>query len=673
MAQARPPVDTGEPAAVLAAEKTWAGSDVLLPFLASADEAARVAAIRALGRLEEPAVVPQLLQQLDSPNGGVRAAAARAIAQALHGVDPAPDADLVRRSVDRLLVAADHAEVETAAAAATSAARIALVGPDQATAVERALAKILERTRNDRQHAAIYAAAIRGFESLARLNPKLVSFAPETADRLGAVLKSAVPHDAADAKRNALAALMSARALDDDTERLALHDSDELVRRLAMTVLAGGAGLDDGARAELIVEGLQDGSALVRYEALRAYVRRVANSRGCGPVLDALRDDSSHVVLLAVDALGDVCKDDEDVTMRVVAETRTPPTIGSWHRPTHALVSLAKRSRERAAISIGAFAGHPVWQVRMYAARAAAVMEDANTLQRLAYDENDNVREAALEPLTKIDRDKGPAALVAALGRRDYQLLRSASVLLKEQPADRKLAPPLIDALRRVTRERKETSRDTRLALLDALSRHGTVDDADALVPLLKDFDPKVAAVAASTIGRWTGKTPVPEPIPIVRAGRFANARLHQCVSVRLKSGGRFSLTMAPSDAPVTVDRFLELAIVDRYYDGLTFHRVVPAFVIQGGSPGANEYAGQADFMRDEIGGANTRGSVGVSTRGRNTGDAQFFVNLVDNPRLDLDYTVFAHVVPADMPVVDAIEEGDAIENIRTIACAGPR
>ena len=128
-------------------------------------------------------------------------------------------------------------------------------------------------------------------------------------------------------------------------------------------------------------------------------------------------------------------------------------------------------------------------------------------------------------------------------------------------------------------------------------------------------------------------------------------------------------MAMDGESAPVTVRHFLELALHDHYYDGLTFHRVVPNFVIQGGSPGANEYWGQAAFMRDEIGALNRLGSVGVSTRGRNTGDAQFFVNLVENTRLDYDYTVFANVFPADMPVVYRIEEGDEISAITPIDC----
>src|SRR3954464_11914313 len=123
-------------------------------------------------------------------------------------------------------------------------------------------------------------------------------------------------------------------------------------------------------------------------------------------------------------------------------------------------------------------------------------------------------------------------------------------------------------------------------------------------------------------------------------------------------------MRMAPQGAPIAVDRFLKLALVDHYYDRLTFHRVVPNFVGEGGSPGANEYSGHKEYMRDEIALPNVAGSVGLSTRGRNTGDAQFFVNLVDNPRLDGGYTVFAYVLGPDMGVVSAIEEGDVMQSI---------
>jgi cyclophilin family peptidyl-prolyl cis-trans isomerase len=104
-----------------------------------------------------------------------------------------------------------------------------------------------------------------------------------------------------------------------------------------------------------------------------------------------------------------------------------------------------------------------------------------------------------------------------------------------------------------------------------------------------------------------------------------------------------------------------------RYYDGHTWHRVEPDFVIQGGGPGANEYVGYARYFRDELGTVpHVRGTVGMSTRGHDTGDAQWFVNLRDNLRLGRDYTVFAEVIDG-IDVVDGILEGDAIARIEEL------
>jgi len=93
---------------------------------------------------------------------------------------------------------------------------------------------------------------------------------------------------------------------------------------------------------------------------------------------------------------------------------------------------------------------------------------------------------------------------------------------------------------------------------------------------------------------------------------------------------------------------------------------VVANAFLQGGSPGANEYAGDRLYMRDEVGlEMHTRGTVGISTRGRDTGDAQIFINLVDNPFLDFQYTVFARVCGEGMEAVDRIQEGDRIRRVQ--------
>ncbi|MFM9012699.1 MAG: peptidylprolyl isomerase, partial [Gemmatimonadota bacterium] len=130
--------------------------------------------------------------------------------------------------------------------------------------------------------------------------------------------------------------------------------------------------------------------------------------------------------------------------------------------------------------------------------------------------------------------------------------------------------------------------------------------------------------------------------------------------------GGRFDVRLRGDVAPMMAARLLALAEAG-FYDGLTWHRVEPDFVIQGGSPGANEYVGWRETLRDELGTvSHRRGTVGMSTRGHDTGDAQWFVNLRDNARLDADYTVWAEVITG-IDVVDGILEGDRIRSIRRV------
>ena len=378
-----------------------------------------------------------------------------------------------------------------------------------------------------------------------------------------------------------------------------------------------------------------------------------------------------------MDALGEACPADTNLTDRLTAEAKAPPSEGRWHRAAHALVALAGRAPERARIPLNAvFVSHPTWEVRMYAARAAARLEDAAALERLAMDAHDNVREAALPSLRTLRRAESDHIFVAALKRDDYQLLLTAARALQGGASTPELSGALMSALVRVTAERKETSRDTRLALIERLAELGTADQAEHLAPLLRDFDVTVALAALELYQRWHGPSiHLFAPTPLSRPPLPTREELAEDADavVELRNGRTFGLRLLVSEAPLTVTRFKRLARAG-YYDGLTFHRVVPNFVVQGGSPGANEYAGDAQYMRDEIGASHRAFTVGLSTRGRDTGDAQIFINLVDNRRLDLEYTVFAEVCELATPggtaagsgrrAVESILEGERISRI---------
>jgi cyclophilin family peptidyl-prolyl cis-trans isomerase len=166
---------------------------------------------------------------------------------------------------------------------------------------------------------------------------------------------------------------------------------------------------------------------------------------------------------------------------------------------------------------------------------------------------------------------------------------------------------------------------------------------------------------------RGTNVAPAITPTPLPRAPLPDEAGLERLAQVRVtlhvRGRGPVVVRLRPDEAPLNAFRFLRLAEAG-YYNGLTFHRIATGFVVQGGSPGGNEYSGDGPFSRDELGRlSNLRGTVGLSTRGRDTGDAQFYVNLVDNLRLDHNYTVFGQV-ESGMDIADALLEGDVIDRV---------
>jgi cyclophilin family peptidyl-prolyl cis-trans isomerase len=223
----------------------------------------------------------------------------------------------------------------------------------------------------------------------------------------------------------------------------------------------------------------------------------------------------------------------------------------------------------------------------------------------------------------------------------------------------------LLSSLDRLTRAGKDNSRDARAAILDRLKELMPAASAEKLRPYLTDFDPAIAANAAGimTAKGITGASANPKLRPLQQPTLADLRALPTHATITMADGGVVELDLLSGDAPVTVWRFASLA-KKGYYNGLTFHRIVPNFVVQGGSPGASEYVGDARFMRDEQGlASNIRGAVGVSTRGRDTGDAQLFIDLVDAARLDHDYTVFARV-QSGMPVVDRMLEGARIATV---------
>jgi cyclophilin family peptidyl-prolyl cis-trans isomerase len=376
----------------------------------------------------------------------------------------------------------------------------------------------------------------------------------------------------------------------------------------------------------------------------RLRYRALETQRGdCGALRWALTDSAWPVRLRAMDLATATCGGDEALVselrrwidrLPMDASRRQPGSI-SWHAAAHAAVALARLRPADARARIGPLATHEQWQARMYAARAAAVLSDTSTLRALARDANDDVKEAAIQALSALTGHMDDGLYLAALSSRGAQAVRAAAIALKGSP--RADVPAAANAtFQRWVRRASASERDARIALLDAAGH-----------PPTDDRPPRATA-------------DVPRQAVALALGEEIRLR----VTMSPASGGGFFVVKLRGDvAPIMAARVLDMAR-SHYYDGGNWHRVEADFVIQGAGPGSNEYVGFARFFRDELGTLpHARGTIGMSTRGHDTGDGQWFVNLRDNLRLGRDYTVFAEVIDG-IDVVDGILEGDVVESI---------
>jgi len=126
---------------------------------------------------------------------------------------------------------------------------------------------------------------------------------------------------------------------------------------------------------------------------------------------------------------------------------------------------------------------------------------------------------------------------------------------------------------------------------------------------------------------------------------------------------GDIVMDLDPRLAPNTVNNFVALAR-EGFYDGLTFHRVVPEFVIQGGCPIGNGTGGPGYKFGDEpVQGNYRKGSVAMANAGPDTNGSQFFICLEDQPGLPKQYNLFGYTV-SGMDVVSSIKVGDVMNSV---------
>jgi len=138
-------------------------------------------------------------------------------------------------------------------------------------------------------------------------------------------------------------------------------------------------------------------------------------------------------------------------------------------------------------------------------------------------------------------------------------------------------------------------------------------------------------------------------------------------VAVMNTSKGDIRLDLYPEQTPMTVANFVNL-VQRGYYDGLSFHRVIPDFMVQGGCPQGTGTGGPGYRFGDEFVPAlrhNAPGKFSMANAGPGTNGSQFFITHVPTPHLDDAHTIFGAVCSdADQEIVNAIAQGDSIISV---------
>lgn len=156
--------------------------------------------------------------------------------------------------------------------------------------------------------------------------------------------------------------------------------------------------------------------------------------------------------------------------------------------------------------------------------------------------------------------------------------------------------------------------------------------------------------VVVTRLSTLTSAAPSPQP-------------LHYLMSIQMDKG-TIEIQLFPEAAPHTVARVVQL-IREKFYDGLTFHRVVPDFVVQGGDPKGDGNGGSGVKLKAEFNQKrHVKGTVSMA-RGSDPGsaDSQFFICLSPQPRLDGKYTVIGQVV-SGMNIAREIRRGEVMRRV---------
>jgi len=441
--------------------------------------------------------------------------------------------------------------------------------------------------------------------------------------------------------------------------------SDPRSRALAARGLGA---LKDAAALDTVGTLLRDDDPAVVVHALRA-VAAIAAPRGTALVVPLVSAKNAVVAWEALRALAALPPDRGlRATVAALVGDERP-----WIRAA-ALPVLARLDREEFALVLSGLDPDPVWWVRAALAGALGASGDemsVNVLLAALQDPDARVLPAVLEAVRAARGPDAADTLRRHLAHDDFAVRAAAAEGLAALKTGG-LTSALATAYER---GKDDADPDARLAALEALAVQNDPAAWQALASAAETDPARVVRARAAALLRAAGRpAPLPGPHLVERPpfdyreamAPYDPARTAGLFTPRARvrtSRGVIEIHLNVVEAPLASAAFLDLAR-QGFYDGLTFHRVVPDFVVQGGDPRGDGSGGPGFTLRDEVGQRPYgRGAVGLALAGKDTGGSQFFVTLSPQPHLDGNFTMLGWVAEG-MDVAEAIRPGDTIEGI---------
>lgn len=334
-----------------------------------------------------------------------------------------------------------------------------------------------------------------------------------------------------------------------------------------------------------------------------------------------------------------------------------------------ALRALARTDPEGFMFVLSGLGPDPDWRVRGALAEGLRWVRPEAAEYRLTLmlnDDDQRVVPVVLESLVAVGAPTVGRILQERLQVPDVVVRKTAARLLGELRLP-EAEEALVDAY---AAAESDPSYLARAAVLDALAGYGSGVSTATLRRALGDRDWAVRIRAAKHLEQLVPGTTHNDdirPAPGLRRVDYMSSELiNPSVSPHVyieTTHGTIEIELAVLEAPLTSENFTTLAR-QGFYDGLTFHRVVPNYVAQTGDPRSDSEGGPGYTLRDELNELPfLRGTVGMARDWADTGGSQFFITYSPQPQFDGRYTAFGRVV-VGMDVVDQLQPGDFIERV---------